>query len=57
MTKCIPVRKNTTGSCGQDAEEESPASEGKTETVEVNRKDDQMEFIKEFQDLMNKAIK
>ena len=34
MTKCIPVCKNTTGNCGQDAEEESPASEGKTETVE-----------------------
>ena len=33
MTKCIPVCKNTTGNCGQDAEEESPASEGKTETV------------------------
>ena len=33
MTKHIPVRKNMTGNCGQDAEEESPASEGKTETV------------------------
>ena len=33
MTKCIPVRKNTTGNHGQDAEEESSASEGKTETV------------------------
>ena len=33
MTKCIPVCKNMTGNCGQDAEEESPASEGKTETV------------------------
>ena len=33
MTMCIPVRKNTTGNCGQDAEEESSASEGKTETV------------------------
>ena len=33
MTKHIPVRKNTTGNYGQDAEEESPASEGKTETV------------------------
>ena len=31
-TKCIPVCKNTTGNCGQDAEK-SPASEGKTETV------------------------
>ena len=142
MTKCIPVRKNTTGNREQDGEEESSASEGKretegkptgktpdtqdvwdiTETVmekrtmeeippntweqvlqclsperrevtgessnrtgrvwqqevtnesptdhpsdqedeedednlsEVNRKDDQMEFIKEFQDFMNKAI-
>ena len=25
--------QNTTGNCGQDAEEESPASEGETETV------------------------
>ena len=33
MTKCIPVHKNTTGNCGQDAEEESSASEGETETV------------------------
>ena len=33
MTKRIPVRKNMTGNCGQDAEEESSASEGKTETV------------------------
>ena len=33
MTKCIPVCKNTTGNRGQDAEEESPASEGETETV------------------------
>ena len=33
MTKHIPVCKNTTGNCGQDAEEESPASEGETETV------------------------
>ena len=33
MTKYIPVRKNTTGNCGQDAEEESPASEGETEIV------------------------
>ena len=33
MTKCIPVHKNTTGNRGQDAEEESPASEGETETV------------------------
>ena len=34
MTKHIPVRKNTTGNCGQDVEEEASASEGKTETVE-----------------------
>ena len=33
MTKHIPVCKNTTGNCGQDAEEESPASEGETGTV------------------------
>ena len=33
MTKHIPVCKNTTGNCGQDVEEESSASEGKTETV------------------------
>ena len=33
MTKCIPVHKNMTGNCGQDVEEESSASEGKTETV------------------------
>ena len=33
MTEHIPVCKNTTRNCGQDAEEESPASEGKTETV------------------------
>ena len=33
MTKHIPVHKNMTGNCGQDAEEESPASEGETETV------------------------
>ena len=33
MTKHIPVCKNMTGNCEQDAEEESPASEGKTETV------------------------
>ena len=33
MTKRIPVHKNTTGNCRQDAEEESPASEGETETV------------------------
>ena len=33
MTKCVPVHKNTTGNHGQDAEEESPASEGETETV------------------------
>ena len=33
MTKCIPVHKNTTRNYGQDAEEESSASEGKTETV------------------------
>ena len=33
MTKRIPVYKNMTGNCGQDAEEESPVSEGKTESV------------------------
>ena len=33
MTKHIPICKNTTRNCGQDAEEESPASEGETETV------------------------
>ena len=33
MTKCIPVCKNTTGNHEQDVEEESSASEGKTETV------------------------
>ena len=33
MTKCIPVRKSMTGNRGQDSEEESPASEGETETV------------------------
>ena len=33
MTKRIPVRKNTTGNCEQDAEGESSASEGKRETV------------------------
>ena len=33
MTKCIPVRKNTTGSHEQDAEEESSASEGERETI------------------------
>ena len=33
MTKHITVRKNMTGNCGQDAEEESSASEGETETV------------------------
>ena len=33
MTKHIQVCKNMTGNCGQDAEEESPASEGETETV------------------------
>ena len=33
MTKHIPVRKNMTGNCEQDAEEESSASEGETETV------------------------
>ena len=141
MTKCIPVRKNMTGNCEQDAEEESSASEGERETVgkptgktpdtqnvwditetvtekrmmeeippsereqvlrclsterrevtgesssrtervrqqevtnesptdhasdqdndednssEVNRKDDQVEFIREFQDFMNEVIK
>ena len=33
MTKHIPVCKNMTGNCGQGVEEESSASEGKTETV------------------------
>ena len=33
MTKHIPVRKNMTGNHEQDAEEESSASEGETETV------------------------
>ena len=33
MTKHIPVCKNVTGNCGQDAEEESSTSEGETETV------------------------
>ena len=33
MTKRIPVCKNTTGNHEQDAEEESSASEGETETV------------------------
>ena len=33
MTEHIPVCKNTTRNCGQDAEEESSVSEGKTETV------------------------
>ena len=33
MTKHIPVCKNTTGNHEQGAEEESSASEGKTETV------------------------
>ena len=33
MTKRIPVCKNTTGNREQGAEEESSASEGKTETV------------------------
>ena len=33
MTKHIPVCKTMTRNWGQDAEEESPASEGETETV------------------------
>ena len=33
MTKRTPVCKNMTRNCGQDAEEESSASEGETETV------------------------
>ena len=33
MTKHIPVCKNMTGNCEQDAEEESFASEGERETV------------------------
>ena len=33
MTKRIPVRKNTTRNCEQDAEEESSASEGEREPV------------------------
>ena len=33
MMKHIPVCKNTTGNCEQDAEEESSASEGEKETV------------------------
>ena len=33
MTKHIPVCKNTTGNHEQDAEEQSSASEGETETV------------------------
>ena len=33
MTKHIPVCKNTTGNCEQDAEEESSASEDERETV------------------------
>ena len=33
MMKRIPVCKNTTGNCEQDAEEESSASEGKRKTV------------------------
>ena len=33
MTKHIPVCKNTTGNCEQDAEEESSASEGEMEIV------------------------
>ena len=33
MTKHVPVRKNTTGNCEQDAEEESSASEDEMETV------------------------
>ena len=33
MTKHIPVHENTTRNRGQDAEEESSASEGETETV------------------------
>ena len=33
MTKHIPVCKNTTGNCKQDAEGESSASEGERETV------------------------
>ena len=33
MTKHIPVCKNMTGNCEQDAEEESSASEGEMETV------------------------
>ena len=33
MTKRIPVRKNMTGNCEQDAEEESSASEGEREAV------------------------
>ena len=33
MTKHIPVRKNTTGNCEQDAEEEPSASEGERKTV------------------------
>ena len=33
MMKRIPVCKNTTGNCEQDAEEESSASEGERETV------------------------
>ena len=33
MTKHIPACKNTTGTHGHDTEEESPATEGKTETV------------------------
>ena len=33
MTKHVPVCKNMTGNCEQDAEEESSASEGEMDTV------------------------
>ena len=38
---------------GSDQEDE----EDEDNSSEVNRKDDRMEFIKEFQDFMNEAIK
>ena len=48
MTKCIPVRKYTTGNHEQDAEGESSASEGERETVgKPTRKTPDMQNVRD----------
>ena len=49
-------QQEVTNESPTDHESDQENEEDEDNSSEVNRKDDRMEFIKEFQDFMNEAI-